>query len=73
MYTVFLVRKAVQCMCTGVDTCNALSNIAGASLFACGVLGSVVYVCVAIKNKVTIYELTPKIKNKYEKKKVSDF
>ena len=47
-----------------------LIYVAGASLFACGVLGSVVYVCVAIKNKVAIYELTPKIKNKYEKKKV---
>ena len=43
----------------------------GASFFACGVLGPVVYVCVAIKNKVAIYELTPKLKIKYEKKRVS--
>eukprot|EP00731_Ephydatia_muelleri_P030003 Em0021g526a len=67
----FLRLLSIQALESG-DVKNQsvkLLETEGASLFACGVLGSVVYVCVAIKNKVAIYELTPKIKNKYEKKK----
>ena len=42
----------------------------GASLFTCGNLGPTWYICVAVKNKVLIYELN-RTKVRYEKKKVS--
>ena len=42
----------------------------GASVFTCGNLGPTWYICVAVKNKVLIYELN-RTKVRYEKKKVS--
>ena len=47
-----------------------LPNSSGASLFTCGNLGPTWYICVAVKNKVLIYELN-RTKVRYEKKKVS--
>ena len=44
--------------------------VIGASVFTCGNLGPTWYICVAVKNKVLIYELN-RTKVRYEKKKVS--
>ena len=47
-----------------------LPMLIGASVFTCGNLGPTWYICVAVKNKVLIYELN-RTKVRYEKKKVS--
>lgn len=42
----------------------------GASRFTYNKLGRTIYLCVAIKTRIIIYEISNSQKNKYEKKKV---
>jgi len=50
------------------STTMKVADTEGASLFTCGNLGPTWYICVAVKNKVLIYELN-RTKVRYEKKK----
>lgn len=70
-------RQCLRLLPTSVLESGDLKNQAikvqdteGASKFTYSSLGRTVYLCVAIKNRVIVYEIGS-LKNKYEKKKAS--